>query len=364
MTAQDYKDQAEIVRRFLLSPLSRNCFNDFFGLCVGETIHYLRCLKSAGWRLPVDQVQSEQPLIDITNDVIGFFLSSRRGRPFDIIFEYYRRHGISDFTASEAGDLADHFHILLRGFIRKKVTKLAGDYEPEITLLKRRIAEVLRSPTYQQKLLPGDHRESIYLSANQYQLRNELSAIPDDRLQRLVLTAFLETVNRSDWCNKIFELLDQEADFRNAIPRSILISTMIAVNAEYVDALEYVQERPAGPLGELRLRKIVEAVRHVSAWIETGGIAPYLHKGRITPDEAAAMIKACNDWLRDFCLCGEADSIPSYFFHFRSEVDQKEYQLRVKNIMDSVTRKALEEVRRRLREDSTIWSLGDYIPDE
>ena len=86
--------------------------------------------------------------------------------------------------------------------------------------------------------------------------------------------------------------------------------------------------------------------------------------GTVAPDTVQELVKACREWLEDFCLSGEADSIPSYFLRYRPEMRQRDYQDRYKNAMDSITRKALEEVRRILREDSTIWPFGEYSPDE
>lgn len=357
-------NSAEIIRKFLISPRSRAHFNDFFRFCAVETKQYLRLLHASGWRLPHNQYQAEQPLTDIVYDILGDFLASKQNGPYYVVFDYCRRHGITDFKAISDVELVRHFSILIRGFVRKWVTAAKDDADPQVALLKRRIADALNSPPYGLRQYPGDRHKYIYLHRNEQQLRENQAPMTDALLRVLVQDAFLSTTRRTDWCARIFELLDRETEFRNTVSLPALISTMIAVNAEYVDALSYVHDRPTGPLGEYRLRKICDAVAEASNRIIQVGVAGYLKKGRLTSDEAAATVQAGRDWLEDLCLSGEADSIPSYFLHYKPEIDQQEYQSRYKYVIDTVCRQALEEVRRILREDSTIWPFGDYSTGE
>lgn len=359
----DKTDRAAVIRQFLISPRNRKCFCHFFDVCVAETSRYLRRLKASGWRLPGDQFQAESALADMVEDALAELFASRKNRPYYHILDYFSRHGISDFKNVADDELVRRFNILLHGFVRRWVTSTKDEVDPQIANLKRRIAETVRSPGYHILRLPGDTGATVCAAECESRLRTDCPSIPCDKLYHLVLGAFNDTMNRSDWCTRIFALLDVETDFRNAIPLVELVSAMIAINAEYVDALEYVQERPTGPLGEYRLRKIRAAVVQACRWMKQTGVAVYLRKERVSPDEAAAIFRSCRDWLVDLCLSGEADSIPSYFFNYRPEVSQQEYQDRYKNAMDSITHKALEEVRRILREDSTIWPFGDYSPD-
>ncbi|MEW5796084.1 MAG: hypothetical protein AB1772_06950 [Candidatus Zixiibacteriota bacterium] len=300
----------------------------------------------------------------MTIDILGVFLASQKGHPYFIIFFYLKRHGLTHFQRVPDNELLRHFNILLGGFIRKAVTAAKGGADPQVALLKRRVTDILRTHTYTVMKRPGDRHSYIVLSQRKHQLRESCHTIPDDRLYELVLDAFLNTNSRADWCMRIFELLDAETEYRNEVALNSLISTMIAVNAEYVDALEYTQDRPSGPLGELRLRKIRKAVERASLWISDVGARAYIEKGRLAESDAHAVIEACCTWLNDLCLSGAADSIPSYFLELRHDINQQEYQSRYKYVMDTLSRQALEEVRRILREDSTIWPLGDYLPDE
>lgn len=364
MIGRDNSDQVEIIRRFLLSPQSREGFNRFFALCHSRTIGHLRRLRAAGWQLPLDQVQAEQPLNDIACDILGCFFGTCQGERFHIIFDYFRRHGITDFANADGAELVKHNRILLRGFIQKKVTTLKDDIDPQIANLKRRISEILNGPPHAATIWPGENRKYVYLSANVGHLRENRPCLPREKLRELVLRAFYEAVNRTTWCARLFGLLEQETEYRNAVPLAWLKSEMITVNSEYVTALPYPDGHLSGVPGDYIRRRISAACEAALEWVEKTEAARFVQKGRLSSEDAPAVMKACRLWLEDLALSGEADSIPSYFFEIKPETGQEEYQSRYKYIMDTVTRRVLEELRRRLDDDSTIRSCGGYPTDE
>jgi len=358
------RQTAEIIRAFLISPLRRSCFDRFFRLCCTETTAHLRRLCAAGWQLPEDQVQHENSLTDLACDLLGPFLASEKDRPFYTVFDYYQHHGITDFACVDADDLERHFRILLRGFIGKELTVIRGLYNPQVKNLKRRIRETLNDSDYTSKVWPGEKHESVIATRHQQALRDNLPPLPRYQLIALVRQAFRLSYSRTRWCAAIFELLNDKVEVRNALSLGELVSVMVAVNAEFVDAAGHFVGRLPDPTEEYLRKRITVAIEESLDWLGTSVITRFISKGRLATSDGPLVLQACRRYLSDLGLTGLTDSVPAYFMALKPKLTQATYIRQYKYVLDTAVSRGLDELRRRLREDSTIWPFGSYSPDE
>lgn len=360
MVAIENHSVAEIVRVFLKSPLDRKAFDRFFGLCYSEAILYLRILRSLGWKIPEYQVQHERAISDIAIDLLGPFLASRKERPFFVVFEYFQRHGLSDPDQIDPEALCRRFVILLRGFIRRELTYIRGLENPQIKNLKRRIKDILTGPEYGSRLWPNEKDESCFAVENADRLRFESPPISSDCLYRIVRDAFDRSCTRTEWCSRIFRLLDRESEFRNAVELPDLISAMVAVNAEFIDAAHPDMKRISTPAEDLIDRQMSETIDETIIWLKAEVVDRFCRKGRISEADAILMLKASRAYLEDYNLSGNEEDIPKYFLNLRPGLSRAEYQKRYKYILETAIKQGLGEFRKRLRKELTIWPFGNY----
>ncbi len=349
------------MRAFLVHPLDKRCFDPFFKLCVAETMPYLRRLRAAGWQLPIDQTRQQDQLTDLASYLIGLLLASQKDRPYYVVFDNFRRHGITDFTAVAEEEMARLFRILAQGFTRKGIHKLSGEENPSVKNLKRRVKDTLNGAEFGSKSRPGGREEYFFLSKNVDALRADRPPISKDLLATLVLEAFFSTTTVTDWCRQIFALLDEESEFRNALSYYELVRAMIVVNAEYIDTTGLATGHLPTPTEEHLRRTIAGAIDQTIGWVESTVISRFVDKGRLAAEDVPLVLKACREYLEDLGQGGPTGSIPSYFLALRPELTQKVYLKEYKHVLDTVTGRALQEFRRRLKDDPTIRPFGGYI---
>lgn len=351
------------VQAFLARPLDERCFDLFFRVCYAETMPYLRRLRSSGWNLPVNQMQQDNALADIAYDVLGPFLASKKNQPFFVIFDYFNRHELMKPEATP-DTIAEHFRILLRGFVRKELTLICGLDNPQIKNLKRRIGDILTGSGYASCVFPGESKDCIFAVGNSENLSDERPPITRELLDRIVREAFQSSSNRTEWCAQIFQLMNQYPEVRAAIPKHQLVSTMVAVNAEYADAVGIVIGQQPTPREEHLRQTAEQAMKETLAWAESSVIAQFVAKGRLSGEDAPRVLKACRTYFEDLIRNGETDKIPQYFLAQKPGLSQSDYLKQHKYVMDTVANRVHSELRRRLREDPTIWPFGPYSPDE
>lgn len=324
---------------------------------------YLRYLRSSGWRLPEDQMQQEHALADIAYDTLGPFLASNKNQLYFVIFDYFDRHGLSKSNAT-LDTIAEHFRILLRGFVRKELTLIRGFENPQIKNIKRRVKEVLSGPDYGSKEFTDSGIDCVFAIHHSADLRDDHPLISSESLDEIVRTAFRLSLNRSEWCARIFELLDEISEVRSVIPKYRLISNMVAVNAEYVDAVGIVTGHLPTPREEYLRQTIGQLMCESLDWLQTSVIPGFVDKGRLKPEDAPLVIGACRSFLNDMRQDGDAGKIPQYFLPLKPELSQSEYLKRYKYIMDTAVSRVVTDLRQRLRANSTIWPFGTYSPDK
>ncbi|RJP70538.1 MAG: hypothetical protein C4532_09180 [Candidatus Abyssobacteria bacterium SURF_17] len=343
---------ASAIRDFLRAPHGRRQFEAFFDLCRRETHTYLRHLSARGWQMPAGFDNSPDSYRDLAIDVLGPFLASRPGRPYYVVFDYFARHGITDFDKEPADNLVRHFRILLRGFARKEFTALKDIGNPQVAALKQRIRKVLLSPAYSIREDDCNHSKIVRSLESAGDIREGRPWIPRDQLLQMVYQAYLDTVNREDWCRHVFKFLDEHTEFRNELSVYALVSAMVCVNTAWVDAS--LPREPVSPA--VCHEQAGQVIDSAMAMIEREIIPGFIRKGKLAESDVQDILTASRDYLEDLCFSGATDSIPTYFLELRTDISQDEYQKRFKYIMDTVVARATVILRRDFGKGSTKGS--------
>ena len=357
-------DKANTIQVFLGNPLIRKNFDPFFQICLGECISYLRCLGARGYRLPEKLTDSKNPLGELALDLLGELFVSKPNRPFYVIFEFYNRHRITDFDNADPQVLHDMFLMLLKGYIRKGLTALIGQNDPQIANLKRRFKDILLDSRYASKFLESENAEIIFLSDNASNHRLDAQPVQYQDLLLIVEEAFLNSKNRQEWRAEIFRNINKSGDLQNFVKRSDLLRAVIAIKAKYSE----IESLNLGKAVSPDLAFIETAIENARAVtlnnLRTDTLDHFIKKGRITEKEASLLVDAAEKYLTDFGYDGSADSIPDYFRESMPESYHKDYLPRYKYIFESVISRAVENFKEILKNDSTIRHLGHYYRSE
>jgi len=324
---------------------------------------YLRYLKVKGFQLPLEHRADGDPFGDLAIDLLGTFLQSTKDKPFPIVFDYFKKAGVSDSDKADLDELHHHFTVLLRGHIRQQLSRLKAQQDPQIDHLKRRFKEILIAPRFgsMQKSGSEDH---LFLSQHRHDLRrgNKLP-IPYDELLQIVERAYLKSTSRAAWCLNIFELLNEAIEYQNIVKKHELLATIVSVNAKYIDA-DGLQ--PTGlPTAEnaLLVREVEEAIAQTLAWLGETVLSGFVRKGRINSDEAQKFKAASERYLSDLALVGETDPIPQYFREMMPESEHARYLNDYKYVFETTINDAVEDFKERLKKKTTVLKYRDYFKD-
>ena len=208
----------KIIRDFLKHPNNRKSSNDFFKICHQYTQGYLRYLKTRGFPIEIHDANEFKSLSDISYDVLGIFLESKKGKPFFRIFDYYKRHNI-DFGKTDGMELYNHFTILLRGYIRRKYKKIFRDENPALANLERRIKDILKESEYETLKHKGDPSEYVYLLRGKNNPRRHRRPLMMEDVLIIVEKSFRYKQTKKAWVREIFEELDNAEEYQNHIKK-------------------------------------------------------------------------------------------------------------------------------------------------
>lgn len=328
--------QYKVLRFFLDNPLNPNSFNEFFKECYGLTKSYLFTLKSSGWRLPLEKKSLEESIEDLAYDVLEPFLISKSERPFYVIYDYFKRHRITDFSIISDDELESHFKILLQGFIKKQLSKIRKMENPQEEKLKRKIKYSLEKLGAVKLNGPSGQYVQIYLKNYQNSLRNDKPDVTVRQLKDIVGEAFCSSKTNPQWCEKIFGLLNENSRIKNVVVLSELISIMIQINAEFVfDSIRapYHVDTPRDVHTNFRLTSAIEKSLKRAGKEE---IDRFVMKGKLTKLEGDLLMKACGKYLEDKHLDGGNRPLPDYFLEFMPDVCQDEYLKKYKYMFETL----------------------------
>lgn len=351
-----------VIKDFLEDP-NRHNFLKLFEISLTHSRAYLRFLASRGFSLPDSAAHTESPIDTVTFDILGFFFAKESGKPFGKIFDFFQRHGYKDFESTESDDIYDQYLTLLHGFIKRQLTRLRNDENPQIHNLKRAIREALTGKDYRVAKDYSDKQEYVHSVKYANNQRLEKDLLSYDDLIQLVLTAFLHDgcTNRPRWIELIFQSLNEKTDVQNRLKQHELTSAMIAINSEYsmmTSPNTHLLETPKITL----LRTEIEKERQNSmSWIRSEIIPEYVAKGKIADKITGPVYATIEALLTDFSALGEHDSIPEYFRECMPEELHDRFYTDFKNIFDYLVHKAKEDFAMRLKNNPIIRKGRDYF---
>jgi len=338
------------LRLFLLNPRDKKSFDHFFEICFYSTVGYLRYLKAKGLTIELLDANVQKSLMDITYDILGDFLQTDNNCPFHIIFDYFKRHNITDFNSIDPNKLYDHFTILLRGFIRKTLYKNRKERFPQVANLERRINDIIKGNKFYIFKQNSESAEFVCLSINKEKLRRECQPLVLTELLGIVYSTFSNgsTNNRVDWLNNIFAELEMATEFQNFIQKYDLIRAIVYVNDDFVE-LDGSSFSAFPQPDTMNLRREIDEKRLKSQEHSHEIIKNYIDKGRISYQEGELFCAAVRRYLTDFAFDGQTDKIPAYFFEIFPGYSQEKYLKKYKYVFETIINTAREDFVKRLK---------------
>lgn len=343
----------EIVRAFLLDPRSRRNFDPFFSLCHSTAIGFLRYCHSRGYQLPLHRADRDAAFSDLAVSLLAELFRSEPERPFAPIFDYFDRHNLADYQATDESELYRHFKVLICGFVKRQLFRLRKVENSQAEILKRRVKDILRSSEYVR--LETDYEEPVKVARGEsaQNLRENSPPLPVDRLREIVEKAYIDSLNRLEWCENIFRALDAEKDYQNAVGLNELLAIMVSVNAEALQELLPRPDEPSTPETEAMRSFLDDMIEQTVDWAEKNVIGDFAGKDRIKAAQARAYRRALENYLLDLCHCGETDSIPQYFREVMPPADRDCYLSRHKYMFERVISESVSYFTSRLKEQTT-----------
>ncbi|HOZ06686.1 MAG TPA: hypothetical protein PKW75_00215 [candidate division Zixibacteria bacterium] len=303
---------ASIIANFLRTPLSRRAFDAFFDLSCRRTIVFLRNLRARHVPLPLAGYAGDDPMRDLAIDVLAGILAPAGGLPCPGLFPYLKRQGCPALPPEDITGLESLFGIFLYCQVKQQISRLWGEHDPQVALLKRRVRDILASSEYVSWTDPSTRAVLVAPAQDAPHPRPDAFVVEPDMLRRTVLAAFNRTTNRSSWCAAIFRLIRDETGAPPVVPLYELLALMVEVNAAFLAGAECAPAPLPGP-EELCTRAAGDRARQRAVDdTAASAIARYVTLGRITPAEGEAFRKALELYLADF-LAGGSDGLPAYF---------------------------------------------------
>ncbi len=339
----------QIVQRFLANPRSRDRFDAFYELCYRLTLGFLGYLRVRGHQLPVEPISDRNPLSDLAIDVLGPFLMSTRNQPFAVIFDYYRKRGITDFEHADRNEIFDSFKSLLFGFVRQELRRLRKNVDPQLDHLKRRFKDTLREGQYTTFSASDNITEFVRLAGDGVDLRKGQPLISYHELLELVEDAYHRSRNRTEWCRNIFVALEKMTHVRNYLKKHELLRTVVTVNTKYVEVDGFSVYMPPSPEHLMMGKTVDDAIRQTLVWLHENILQRFIAKGRLTSDAAQRFSVAVERYLLDLAYSPDVDMLPVYFREVMPEREYDRYLQDYKYLFETTIAKAEEDFKRRAR---------------
>ncbi|HEQ99297.1 MAG TPA: hypothetical protein ENO22_08155 [candidate division Zixibacteria bacterium] len=345
---------AGIIVEFLKSPHKH--FMQFYKLCFHYTKKHLCSLKRRGAVLPKIGSNPETNLDDITNDILGILLSSARA-PYNIVFDYFTKHGISPEKNQDGFLIYHRFTILIRGFANRELYKIRGYENPQTRKIKRRFKDILKGPGYHESIIGGREFFTLEATGN---LRQDKPVIPYEKLLQIVENTYHENISYVKWCLKIFEAIDKCGEYQNGIFRHELLQAAIEISSKHME-INFGERDNLSSIELALIRQAVErAIPKTLDWVSENVSRGFVEKERITKEESELFLKAIELYLWDFGCDGSHDKYPRYYFVLFPDKDQNFYLKNHKYPFETMINSARDYFIDLLRNDSTINGIRDY----
>jgi len=353
----EYSSLGRIVREFLLAPHKYRNFQRLFELSARITIASLRNLRAKGFSLPLQNRDLAKSLNDLAIDCLDDFFCSTIDQPYYVIYDFFRRHKVTDPSCESDELLGRLMMTLIIGYIKKKLPKVNDRENQQIANLKRRVKEIFHSGKY-CSFTDDNGREHICRAEDFEKLRKSSPPLDYESILFLVEEAYLHTLNREDWCFRTMEMVASLEETQNFVARADLLRAMIAINAKYVDAAGSVGDSIPDPRRAMIRDTAMKVKDSTVGWIEMEVIPKYVAKKSLNSIEAGLYLKAVENFLYDYIASGSADSLPNYFRELMPQETHRRYLKDYKNSFETVINKALEYFKKNLGDSLQKRGLG------
>lgn len=345
------EEYGRIIRDFLRAPHERRSFDAFYRLSYDHMKATLLTLRRQRRRLPLEEFASEDPLLDLTLEVLGYWLSpDEKGRPFHEVFSSFSKPG-PNADADELGKLYVRFRQVIWRKTENYVSKVRARTDPQLHNAKRRLKDELRTDKYcvfEPDDIPG---EFVSLTEEKDSLDYGKPLIPFEELLELTRSAYEQGRPRSKWFLAIIKGLKTRGEYANFLPKSQLIQAVATVTLQVTDG-SYIQTAVLPEAGHgLLIRAIQRAREEALEWLRQKVLPKWVRKGAISADTAERFARAAEQYLIDYAHSPEVGKRPDYFREFMPESEHGCYQTKYKHCFEAAmnkTQSRFEEILRDL----------------
>jgi hypothetical protein len=314
-----------------------------------------------GWKLPLDETDPDRAMVNLLIDILGRLLSPHHGRDYGMIFENLERQGFSDYDAASDEQLEHCLQVQIRGFVKKELSRLTRQEDPQIANLKRRIDETLRDEEYASEDAHSKGQSMIWLRVYKEDLRIDKPLIPYEDLVEIVREQAQENLTRTSWCRAVFDALNELTQYQNRLKRFELFNAMIHVSFELVELEGFQQAHLPTPRQALLQLEFAREKDATIEWLKSGRVAQFRNRDVLTALNVTGLVQAVDRYLTDLTNGGETDSLPQYFRESMPAETHDNYLKDFKHIFETLIRDAEEEFKTRVKKNPTIRGIGGYL---
>ncbi len=353
-------EAARIVREFLAAPDDATNFHRFYDVALRLTIASVNYLQRRGYRLPESFENQESGSRDLAIDILGPFLRNDSAQPYPVIFDYFARHGISDFHAQDPELFFDQFRVLLQGFVKKELFRLKNQEDPLSAKLKKEVARIINSPEFEQR---SDNKggEFVRRASTRKVESADLPTLSVGALIEIAETAFASCTSIKKWVSSILQTINASAENTPWVRYHDLLAAVIIVNARHVELEAPSVSTFPSAVQMIFREEIDKECQAALELVRKNTLARFVEKGRVAHHEAELLMSAVTSYLADLTNGGETDVKPQYFRESMPEDAAERYLADYKYVFESILAKAEDELRLRLKKNPIIRQLGYYL---
>ncbi|MFQ5454358.1 MAG: hypothetical protein ACE5D6_09260, partial [Candidatus Zixiibacteriota bacterium] len=137
-----------------------------------------------------DDRTDKDPLQDLTIDVLGEILETKKGISNHRVFNYFSTQNINNFKKYDEKFLRSKLQIFLRRQIRQELFRISKQKNPQVENLKERFKDIFKSVNYCENISSKEYDNYIYRVDYKNDLRLEKPIIPYEKLFQIVVETF------------------------------------------------------------------------------------------------------------------------------------------------------------------------------
>ncbi len=336
----DISDNKISLIEFLNDPSNKRNFIIFYKLCYAHVYGFLTYQKRKGYYYPDNMYTSNDGLSDMAVDILGALFRNDKSRKFNVIYDYYKSHNITEYSSTNVNEIYDLFKQLVNSFTRQELSKLKKAVDPQIDNLKRRIKSILKSSDYAVYSANPSGEKYIRLSSQEHDKNDSNSPIEFDSLLDIAREAYYSSKNRVEWCFNIFETITDEYGPASFVKFHELIKAMIQVNV--TDLELYYNDKTNKITTDITYSDstLNEKKNLTLKWVKEDTLSSFVINGRLDDDLAERILQAVDNYLSDLLFSSGTDALPLYFREVMPDSEHKCYLDKYKYIFETTIRNA------------------------